>query len=196
MSEFVDFEIAIDLTDPSIQQWDGGSMPKIDPGFYVFEVTNIENVPQTNGGNPGVKFEFVVAGDATGSEETSEKGKKVTKTYSLKNDPKVLGRFKNLLVALGQPLTGFQAMATLGVRFYAEIIHREMPAQTKPDGTVTEARVVMDVMGEQPISVLTQVAEQAEAPPPPPAQAAPATARKAVATAKAAATPNGAAARR
>lgn len=189
MSEFVDFNLSfsMDLADPSIQAWDGTAMPKIEPGYYIFEVTNVEQVPQTAGGNAGVKFTFTVVSDHTGDEATPEKGKTLLKTYSLKQDPRVMGRWKNLLIALGQPLTGVSAGAMLGSRMFGEVVHREMPAQPKPDGSMTEPKVVQDIQGEQALSAgsAADVAEEAP-PPPPPARKAVGGAVKANGAAKAA----------
>lgn len=191
MSEFVDFNLSfsMDLADPTIQAWDGTAMPKIEPGYYVFETTNVEQVAQTNGGNAGVKFTFTVVSDHAGDEATPEKGKTLIKTYSLKQDPRVMGRWKNLLIALGQPLSGVSAGAMLGSRMFAEVVHREMPPQAKPDGSMTEAKVVQDLQGEQSLTAAggsaADVAEEAPPPPPPPARKAVGGAVKANGAAKA-----------
>lgn len=143
MAEFADFSLDLNLED--VNAWNG-EYSMIAEGSYVFEISNVEQKP-TSSGHPGLKFTFTVVDDS------SEKDKTLTKTYSLKNDPKVLGRFKAMLVAAGYTASSIVGSELLSRRFVADVKHGMMPDRTLPDGTVQPGKPSMDIRNERALDV-------------------------------------------
>lgn len=156
MAEFVDFQINLDLSDPSVREW-GGTSVMVAPGTYDLEIINVAQKEAKTSGKPGLLFTFRVLGDGP------DAGKDIVRTYSL--EPKALGRLKSLGRAIGANLSVFIAAEYVGRQFTADIIHKMMPAQGPgPDGLPGEARPSMDVVNERSLDGV-----EAAAPPPPPA---------------------------
>ncbi len=170
MADFVDFNLSLNLEE--VGTWDG-TYKGPDPGEYTFEVTNAEQV-QTSNGNPGVRFTFAVV-----DEDSDQKGRTVNKTYTLKNDPKVLARFKHLITVLGVDPNNINGSELLGKRMIAECYKSQMKDRTAADGSVIEGKEISDLRGERPVE-----GPEVEAAPPPAPPTAPTAGRKAVGAAK------------
>jgi hypothetical protein len=143
MSEAVgaDFEINVDLN--GVQEWDGESAPLIDPGVYVLQIVDAELGSSKTANQPVMKMQFEVMN------EGAWLGTKFRRSYSLQ--PKALGRFKQLVVACGAPLTGAKKEHFVGAYIQAEIVHRLGQPQVQADGSMGEAKMQMDVIKEQPL---------------------------------------------
>lgn len=149
MSQYVDSEVQIDMTD--VREFGGGGGPQLDPGEYVFDIVTAG--PDTSKtGNPVWKVSFIVA-------EGDHQGKKMTNSYSLQSQ--ALGRLKNLALAIGAPLNVARSSDYVGARLRATVIHEQGQPQIGPDGTPMEARIYTKIANERAL-------EQQEAAPPPP----------------------------
>jgi len=150
MSQFVDSEVQIDLTD--VQEFGGGGGPQLPPGEYVFDiVAAAQDTSKT--GNPVWKVEFVVA-------EGDQAGKKLVNSYSLQSQ--ALGRVKQLALAIGAPLNVIRTADYVGARLRASITHDPAPAQVGADGMPMAPRIFAKISNERAYET------QEEAPPPPP----------------------------
>jgi hypothetical protein len=157
MSDFVDFNLSLNLDE--VNSWDG-TFQMIAPGVYTFRVANAEQVT-TGTGNTGVKFSFEVL------DEGDQKGKTIRKTYSLKSDPRVLARFKNVITALGVDPNNINGADLLDKQMGAEVFHKQMEGRTDATGAAVDGGLTMDLRGEHAVGG----AAAAEPPPPPPPQA-------------------------
>lgn len=141
MSEAVgaDFELNVDVTD--VNAWDGQSGPMVAPGVYILQIVDAE---QTNSkqNQPVLKVEFEVMN------EGEFLGTKFKRSYSLQQQ--ALSRFKQLVVACGAPLSGAKKQHFVGAYIQAEIIHKPGQPKANMDGTMGEAKPMMDVINEQP----------------------------------------------
>lgn len=142
MSEAVgaDFELNVDVTE--VDAWDGQSGPRIEPGTYVLGIT--EALYGTSKKNqPVLKLEFEVMN------EGPHLGAKFKRSYSLQKQ--ALGRFKQLVVACGAPLSGAKREHFVGAYIQAEIVHKMGDPTPNMSGGMDEGKMQMDVINEQPV---------------------------------------------
>jgi Tol biopolymer transport system component len=133
MSDFADFNIPLDLTND--RAWDGGSS-MIPAGTYIVQVSDVQQT-QTRSGGAGLRVTFVVD-----DETSAQNGAKVTKTYSLKDDPGTRGRLKNLLVAAGNTtFTSLSPSMLLGRRMIIEVTHQQGRDQVDATGNAVAGKM-------------------------------------------------------
>lgn len=156
MSDFVDFNIPMDLTED--RAWDG-TTSLLPPGEYVVSVAEAAQTDTRNGGS-GIKVTFVVDDEAS-----QHHGQKVFKTYSLKNEPGPRSRLKALLLACGNTsFTSINASMIVGRRLSIEVTHSQGREQTDSTGQPIPGKMLMNVQGERSLDDGTVE----EVPPPPP----------------------------
>lgn len=154
MSDFADFNIPLDLTND--RAWDGGSS-MIPAGTYIVQVSDVQQT-QTRSGGAGLRVTFVVD-----DETSAQNGAKVTKTYSLKDDPGTRGRLKNLLVAAGNTtFTSLSPSMLLGRRMIIEVTHQQGRDQVDATGNAVAGKMLANVQGERALEDAV-----VEEPPPP-----------------------------
>jgi hypothetical protein len=156
------------LTD-DITPWDG-SFSSINPGDYVFEVTEIKGGQAQSSGNPTMVLSYVAI-QALDPINDDQVDREVIQSYSLNLTKKgTKRRLKSLLQALGVPIDnrgGFDPNKCIGARMVAEATLNSYKVENPTLGAEPEMRQNCKLIRERPMSWLDQPAEQ-------PAQAAPA----------------------
>lgn len=143
MSDLEQEDFVIEGVDlDGVDAWDGESAPLVPPGDYQLQIIKMESKSGAKGTYIKTTFEIVSDGD--------QKGNKVWNNYSLTKD--AIGRLKQLAVAVGAPLQGFQASNYVGQTIEATVYHSEGTAKTDGDGNVMPARTFANIKNERAVA--------------------------------------------
>lgn len=143
-NEIADFNIPLDLSGDDIGTWDG-VYQLVTPGRYRMEIIKVEQATAKSSGGAVLRVQYQIV------DEGGEQGKKLTKSYSLKNDPAVLSRVKNLLVAAGANLASINSAELMGAQIMAEVVVRDGKAGTDAMGNPVAAKPQNDIQGESAV---------------------------------------------
>lgn len=143
-NEIADFNIPLDLSGDDIGTWDG-VYQLVPAGRYRAEIVKVEQATSKSSGGAVLRVQFQIV------EEGPEQGKKLTKSYSLKQDANVLSRVKNLLVAAGASLHSINSAELMGAQLSIEVVVRDGKAGTDAMGNPIAAKPQNDIQGEMPV---------------------------------------------